>query len=114
MLTTFVGGRRNPELATSDDATIIDKVAGEHRSLLGTRAPALWNVVTKWPRAIAQYELGHLGRMAKVAETEAAVPGLRFCANYRGGVSVGDCIANAHGTVESLGAWLATAARVAS
>jgi protoporphyrinogen oxidase len=50
--------------------------------------------------------MGHLGRMAKVGEAEKAVPGLKFCANYRGGVSVGDCIANAHATAESLGAWL--------
>ena len=106
LLTNFVGGRRNPELASADDATLAVKVAAEHRALLGARAPALWNAIVRWPRAIPQYELGHLGRIAKVAEAEKAVPGLRFCANYRGGVSVGDCIANAHATAESLGAWL--------
>jgi oxygen-dependent protoporphyrinogen oxidase len=106
LLTNFVGGRRNPGLAGADDGTIVEKVAAEHRALLGARAPALWNVVTRWPRAIPQYELGHLGRIAKVAEAEKAVPGLRFCANYRGGVSVGDCIASAHATAGSLGAWL--------
>ncbi len=106
LLTNFVGGRRNPELAAAADDAVIEKVAAEHRALLGARAPALWNVVTRWPRAIPQYEMGHLGRMAKVGEAEKAVPGLKFCANYRGGVSVGDCIANAHATAESLGAWL--------
>lgn len=106
LLTNFVGGRRNPALAEAGDDEIVAKVAAEHRALLGARAPALWNVVTRWPRAIPQYELGHLGRIAKVAEAEKAVPGLRFCANWRGGVSVGDCIANAHATAESLGAWL--------
>jgi oxygen-dependent protoporphyrinogen oxidase len=106
LLTNFVGGRRNPELASADEDVLLEKVAAEHRALLGTRAPALWNAVVRWPRAIPQYELGHLGRIAKVAEAEKAVPGLRFCANYRGGVSVGDCIANAHATAESLAAWL--------
>jgi oxygen-dependent protoporphyrinogen oxidase len=108
LLTTFVGGRRNPALAMDEEATIVETVAAEHRALLGTRAPALWNAVTRWPRAIPQYELGHLGRMAKIEEAEKSVPGLRFCANYRGGVSVGDCIANGHRTAESLGAWLQT------
>jgi oxygen-dependent protoporphyrinogen oxidase len=112
LLTNFVGGRRNPELAFADEATIVEKVASEHRALLGVRAPALWNAVTRWPRAIPQYELGHLGRIAKVMEAEKAVPGLRFCANYRGGVSVGDCIASAHATVESLGAWLQASVKV--
>ncbi len=112
LLTNFVGGRRNPELASADEDVLLEKVAAEHRALLGARAPALWNAVTRWPRAIPQYELGHLGRIAKVAEAEKAVPGLRFCANYRGGVSVGDCIANAHATAESLGAWLRAPAAV--
>lgn len=106
LLTNFVGGRRNPELAAADDAILLEKVAAEHRALLGARAPALWSAITRWPRAIPQYELGHLGRIAKVAEAEKAVPGLRFCANYRGGVSFGDCIASAHATAESLAAWL--------
>ena len=112
LLTNFVGGRRNPELAAADEETLVGKVAAEHRALLGTRAPALWNVVTRWPRAIPQYELGHLARIAKLADAEKAVPGLKFCANYRGGVSVGDCIANAHATAESLGAWLQASSTV--
>jgi len=106
LLTSFVGGRRNPELALAEDATIFGKIAAEHRSLLGVRAPALWNALTRWPRAIPQYGPGHLDRIAHVANAERAVPGLRFCANYRGGVSAGDCIASAHATAESLGAWL--------
>jgi oxygen-dependent protoporphyrinogen oxidase len=106
LLTNFVGGRRNPELASADEATLVEKVAAEHRALLDARAPALWNAIVRWPRAIPQYELGHLGRIARVAQAEKALPGLRFCANYRGGVSVGDCIANAHATAETLGAWL--------
>ncbi len=106
LLTNFVGGRRNPELASLEEGALVEKVAAEHRALLGARAPALWNAVVRWPRAIPQYERGHLQRMAKVSEAEKAAPGLKFCANYRGGVSVGDCIANAHATAESLGTWL--------
>jgi len=106
LLTTFVGGRRNPDLAAADDETIFRAVRREHEALLGTRAAPLWNTIQRWPKAIPQYELGHLDRIAEVAKAEAAVPGLRFCANYRGGVSVGDCIANAAATAESLAAWL--------
>jgi oxygen-dependent protoporphyrinogen oxidase len=108
MLTTFVGGRRNPGLATGPDERLVEEVAREHRELLGTRAGPLWNAITRWPQAIPQYELGHLARIAKLAEAEQAVPGLRFCANYRGGVSVGDCIANAAATAEALAAWFST------
>jgi oxygen-dependent protoporphyrinogen oxidase len=106
MLTTFVGGRRNPDLATGTDERMVAEVTREHRELLGTRAAPLWNAITRWPQAIPQYELGHLQRIAKLAEAEAQAPGLRFCANYRGGVSVGDCIANAAAAAEALVPWL--------
>jgi oxygen-dependent protoporphyrinogen oxidase len=106
MLTTFVGGRRNPGLAADTDERIVAEVTREHRELLGTRAAPLWNAITRWPKAIPQYERGHLQRLAKLAEAEQAVPGLRFCANYRGGVSVGDCIANADAAAQSLAPWL--------
>ncbi len=33
LLTNFVGGRRNPELAAADEETIVEKVAAEHRAL---------------------------------------------------------------------------------
>lgn len=102
MLTTFVGGRRNPGLATDTDERIVAEVEREHRELLGTRAAPAWNALTRWPQAIPQYELGHLQRMDKLAEAEAQAPGLRFCANYRGGVSVGDCIASAATTAAAL------------
>ena len=48
--------------------------------------------VNRWERAIPQYTLGHLGRMSVLERAERALPGLFFCANYRGGISVADCI----------------------
>ena len=106
LLTTFVGGRRNPALAMADDATVAETVYGEHAALLGAKARPQWNAITRWPRAIPQYELGHLERLAVVAAAEARLPGLKFCANYRGGVSVGDCLVNGATTGEAVAAWL--------
>ncbi len=91
LLTTFTGGKRNPEVVGWTDAHVAGVVREELAALAGAGTP-LWEAVTRWPRAIPQYALGHLGRIAAVEACEAAVPGLFFCANYRGGVSVGDCI----------------------
>ena len=77
LLTTFVGGRRNPALAADTDERILAEVGREHRELLGATAPPLWSALTRWPRAIPQYELGHLQRIANVAEARARVPSLR-------------------------------------
>jgi oxygen-dependent protoporphyrinogen oxidase len=102
VLTTFVGGRRNPDLATAGDAEIRGAVQEELARLLGAGADPMWSEVTRWPRAIPQYTMGHLLRIAKVEEAERSIPGLYFCANYRGGVSIGDCVKAGHATAERL------------
>jgi oxygen-dependent protoporphyrinogen oxidase len=106
LLTTFVGGRRNPELATAGDADLRSAVQAELARLVGAGAEPMWSEITRWSRAIPQYTLGHLGRIAKVEEAERAVPGLYFCANYRGGVSIGDCVKAGHAIAERVAARL--------
>ena len=111
LLTSFVGGRRNPDLPARDDVDIARLVHDELVTLVGARAAPRWSEITRWPRAIPQYDLGHLERLAPLAAAEAAMPGLHFCASYRGGVSVGDCIKSAHATAEAIHAQLAPMAQ---
>ena len=92
LLSSFIGGRRQSELAALPEAEIAALAHDENAALLGARHAPLWQAVTRWPRAIPQYERGHLARVAEVAKAEAALPGLRLCANWRDGVSLGDCI----------------------
>ena len=93
LLTTFVGGRRNPERYALSDADMGAMVQGEMRGLVGATAAPLWQEIVRWSQAIPQYDLGHLDRLAHVDRAEAALPGFWFFANYRGGVSVSDRIA---------------------
>ena len=109
LLTSFIGGRRNPELPGKPDAELAGIVHAELAALVGARSAPLWTEITRWPQAIPQYDLGHLGRLAHVEAAETALPGLRFCASYRGGVSVGDCIKSAHATVDAVAGFLAKA-----
>jgi oxygen-dependent protoporphyrinogen oxidase len=106
LLTTFVGGARNPDLARSNPDAIAQVVERELATLLGAAAPQ-WGEVVQWPRAIPQYTLGHLERIAAVERAEAGVPGLFFRSNYRGGVSVGDCIKSADAGAAAVRAFLA-------
>lgn len=108
LLTTFVGGRRAPRLAAIDDTPLAALVHGELAALLGAHNPAS-TVITRWPNAIPQYTLGHLERLRSIDEAEDALPGLRFSANYRGGISVGDRIDSAHATSDAITQFLAQA-----
>jgi len=101
LLTTFVGGARSAPLALKSEDELAADVTAALQRYLGAQRP-LWLVVTRWPQAIPQYTLGHLQRIAAVERAEAAAPGLRFCANWRGGVSVADCIKSAQASAEAV------------
>jgi protoporphyrinogen/coproporphyrinogen III oxidase len=107
LLTTFAGGRRNPEVAAASDADIAASVRSELAASLGTRGAPLWQEVVRWPRAIPQYDIGHRTLLRSVDAAEAAVPGLYFCSNYRGGVAVGDRIKCGHAMAEQVDAFIA-------
>lgn len=109
LLTSFVGGLRNPDLPAQSDAAIAQLVQIELASLVGARGAPLWTAITRWTHAIPQYNLGHRERLRHVEDAERALPGLFFCANYRGGVSVGDCIKSAHAAAEGIAGFLAGA-----
>lgn len=109
LLTSFIGGRRNPDLPAKPDDELARMIHAELAALVGATGAPLWTQITRWSRAIPQYDLGHLGRLALVDAAETALPGLFFCASYRGGVSVGDCIKSAHATVDGIARFLAPA-----
>ena len=108
LLTTFVGGQRQPHLPGLPEDEIAALVHAEHRALLGARRAPLFQRVTRWPRAIPQYALGHLGRVARASAAQRALPGLFFCANWKGGVAVGDCIKSGYHEADAVAAWLRT------
>lgn len=100
LLTTFAGGMRDPALAREDESAIASVVQMENAQLFGAPPRAQFVRVRRWPRAIPQYASGHLDRISAIEGTERAQAGIYFCANYRGGIAVGDCIKSATQTGE--------------
>lgn len=102
VLTAFVGGRTQPEVAAWDDDRLMSTVLDELRRTVGVRGGPRISTIRRWPRAIPQYEVGH-GRFLELArEIEAALPGLRIGGNFLHGVSVPDCIRNATEMAEAM------------
>ncbi|MCL2310018.1 MAG: protoporphyrinogen oxidase [Proteobacteria bacterium] len=108
VLTTFIGGMRQPDLPGYDDAVLQEIAARDLASLIGVRGTPLWTKISRHPRAIPQYTLGHLGRVHRIDAVRAQAPGLFFCANWRGGISLGDCVKSAHLTADEVGAFTAS------
>ena len=97
-LTTFVGGSRQPELADESDNDIIDMVLGELSSIMGVTGKPAFRRIARWKRAIPQYNLGHLAIIGRIERFELDYPGVFVSGNFRGGISVGDCIINSEKT----------------
>ena len=95
LLTSFLGGARHPDLGEWDENTLIRKVLRDIGPIVGIKGMPVLRAVTVWPRAIPQYEIGHLARIAAVDQALSEFPGLYTRANWREGISVADCVRNA-------------------
>jgi oxygen-dependent protoporphyrinogen oxidase len=51
--------------------------------------------VTIWPRALPQYNLGHVARLATLEKLRANFPGLHLAGNYLNGPAIGTCVEHA-------------------
>jgi oxygen-dependent protoporphyrinogen oxidase len=91
-LTTFVGGSRQPALASLTEGELVDLVVSELRSLMGVTGRPVFAHVATWDRAIPQYTLGYQSIVDAIEGIERDCPGLFLCGNYRGGIAVGDCV----------------------
>jgi len=92
LFTTFIGGRRDPDLLSRSDEELAAIARDELAALVGAQGAPGFCAMTRWPRAIPQYTLGHLDRIRRAEQAQWALPGLFLCSSYRGGVAVGDCI----------------------
>jgi protoporphyrinogen/coproporphyrinogen III oxidase len=106
LFTTFIGGRRDPQLLSRPNEDLAEIVREELAALVGARGAPVFCALTRWPRAIPQYALGHLERVSRAEQAQHALPGLYLCASYRGGVAVGDCIRSGRETAEVVTAYL--------
>ncbi len=90
-LTCMMGGSIHPEYAENDDATVLAEL---HR-LLGISADPTFRHRSAWEHAIPQYGLDYQTSLDAMESAEKNNPGLHLAGNYRGGISVGDCIVTA-------------------
>ena len=92
LLTAYVGGARQPELAQLPREALERLVAEEARDLLGVRGEPVFSSVRYWRQGLPQPDLGHGLRLEALRALEAEWPGIFVTGNYVSGVSTGACI----------------------
>ena len=78
--------------AEGEDDALVKSVCDELGSLIGVRAEPVFSSVSRWPRAMAQYTVGHNERQAKMESRLATLPNLYLAGNAQVGIGIPDCI----------------------
>jgi oxygen-dependent protoporphyrinogen oxidase len=92
VLRVFVGGVRNAALMDQSDDTITEIVLRELFEILTISAVPELVGVQRWPRAMAQYSVGHKARQEQIQNRVSALPGLHLAGNAYDGIGISDCI----------------------
>jgi oxygen-dependent protoporphyrinogen oxidase len=97
VLRAFLGGMKNEALIAAPDEALLATVRRELSEILGDKilpptAEPEHAQVSRWPRAMAQYAVGHQERMQRIHARVAALPGLRLAGNAYDGIGIPDCI----------------------
>jgi oxygen-dependent protoporphyrinogen oxidase len=91
LLRAMCGGWHRPEVVGWDDERLLASVRAELRLAMGIEAPPRFHTIIRWDRAIPQYHLGHLERVAWIENQVRRYPGLFLAGNAYHGVALNDC-----------------------
>lgn len=101
LLRGFFGGATADRLLRRDDAEIAALARKELAGVLGIALPkAVVTVVRRWPRALPQYTVGHLERMAELGGRVHELGGLWLLGNGYRGVGLPDLVRDARAAVD--------------
>jgi len=109
LLTTFIGGCRQPELAGEPAEKLFDLTLRDLERILGVRGKPTYQNHWLFPLAIPQYNVGHKKFVDFMNATENRFPGLYFAGSYRNGISAGNCIVSGHDVAGRVAQFLAAA-----
>lgn len=102
LMRVFLGGARRPDILELDDEALLALALTELAHVMQIHAMPRRHWVFRWPKAIAQYTVGHLDRIRRIRERVAAQPGLDVCGASYDGVSLNQALASGVGAARSL------------
>jgi protoporphyrinogen/coproporphyrinogen III oxidase len=92
LLRAFLGGAHNAALLDEPDEALVELVRRELFEILCISAIPELVEVQRWPRAMAQYSVGHQERQQRIQTRLASLPGLHLVGNAYDGIGISDCI----------------------
>jgi oxygen-dependent protoporphyrinogen oxidase len=100
LLRVFMGGALNERILDGDDETLTRVARAELGEFLGVTAPPLFSRVSRYPKAMPQYHVGHLARVEAIEGCLRAHPGLVLVGGAYRGVGISDCVRSGEDAAE--------------
>jgi len=92
VLRCFFGGAGDEQALGESDESLIAMARAELQAILGLTAVPRFTSISRWPRSMAQYTVGHAVRWKEIEARAAAIPGLYLAGNAYTGIGIPDCI----------------------
>ncbi|NUN09470.1 MAG: protoporphyrinogen oxidase [Ignavibacteriaceae bacterium] len=92
--TLFIGGSRNASLFNEDKGLVAERAISEFMEIMKIIEEPVYKSMRFWNKAIPQYNIGYIEHERYADEFEKNNKGIILSGNFRGGISVGDCIKN--------------------
>ena len=102
VIRVFLGGAHNAALLAESDVALSSMVRKELFEILHISAVPELVEIQRWPRAMAQYAIGHAERQQRIKARLAALPGLHLVGNAYDGIGISDCIRLGRGAAREL------------
>lgn len=88
LLTTYVGGTRQPDNAALPDNALVDRVMNDLRPLLGITGDPVFQNIRRWPHAIPQYNVGYGQYVELMRRFERKNPGCFIAGHIIDGIAL--------------------------
>lgn len=92
--TLFIGGARSPHIFSDNNSELIETVIAEFKKVNEIDGNPILVESKLWNKAIPQYNLGYIEHEKYFEQFEKENVGFFLSGNFRGGISVGDCVKN--------------------
>jgi oxygen-dependent protoporphyrinogen oxidase len=91
-LRCFFGGAGDEQALAESDESLVATARQELQRIVGLSATPIHTMVSRWPKSMAQYVIGHAARLKQIEAQTAAIPGLHLAGNAYTGIGIPDCI----------------------
>lgn len=94
LITVFIGGSRNPNMASLSEPELISTVYPKIQNCLQIKGDPAFSYSRYWEHSIPQYHVAYDNVIDQIDHFETSYPNFYLSGNYRKGIALGDCFSD--------------------